>query len=101
MRVPNPSPALDKNRAPMGPEILSSTAAGIRRKAPKGLPDSSSVLDQIKISVCEERQIPSPAITFSLVMVSVRISVAFHLLPQITSYFGCNVIRKSNPHRNR
>ena len=28
MRVPNPSPVLDKNCAPMGPEILSSTGAG-------------------------------------------------------------------------
>ena len=27
MRVPNPSPVLDKNRAPMGPEILSNTGA--------------------------------------------------------------------------
>ena len=46
MRVPNPSPVLDKNRAPMGPEILSSTRAGVWRKAPKGFPDSSSVLDK-------------------------------------------------------
>ena len=28
MRLPDPSPVLDKNRAPMGPEILSSTGAG-------------------------------------------------------------------------
>ena len=46
MRVPNPSPALDKNCAPMGPEILSSTGAGVSRKAPKAFPDSSSVLDR-------------------------------------------------------
>ena len=45
MRVPNPSPVLDKNRAPMAPEILSSTGAGVWRKAPKGFPVSSSVLD--------------------------------------------------------
>ena len=29
VRLPNPSPVLDKNRAPMGPEILSSTGAGV------------------------------------------------------------------------
>ena len=44
MRVPNPSPVLDKNPAPIGPEILSSTGAGVWRKAPKAFPDSSSVL---------------------------------------------------------
>ena len=35
MRFPDRSPVLDKNRAPMGPEILSSTGAGAWRKAPK------------------------------------------------------------------
>ena len=34
MRLPDSSPILDKNRAPMGPEILSSTGAGVWRKAP-------------------------------------------------------------------
>ena len=34
MSFPDPSPALDKNRAPMGPEISSSTGAGVWRKAP-------------------------------------------------------------------
>ena len=34
MRLPGPSPALDKNRAPMGPEFLSNTGAGVWRKAP-------------------------------------------------------------------
>ena len=33
LRLPDPSSALDKNRAPMGPEILSSTGAGVWRKA--------------------------------------------------------------------
>ena len=33
-----------KNRAPMGPEILSSAGAGVWRKAPMAFPDSSSVL---------------------------------------------------------
>ena len=36
------APALDKNRAPMGPEILSSTGTAVWRKAPKAFPDSSS-----------------------------------------------------------
>ena len=33
MRLPDSSPVLDKNRAPMGPEILSSGGAGVWRKA--------------------------------------------------------------------
>ena len=45
MRLPNPSPVLDKNRAPMGPGILSSTGARVWRKAPMAFPDSNSVLD--------------------------------------------------------
>ena len=45
---PQPSTVLDKDRAPMGPEILSSTGAGVWRKAPQELRDSSnsSVLDE-------------------------------------------------------
>ena len=53
MRLPDPSPVLDKNRAPMSPEILSSTGAGVWRKAPMAFPDSSSVLDKFQsASVC-------------------------------------------------
>ena len=32
----------------MGPEILSSTGAGVGRKAPMALPDSSSALDKFQ-----------------------------------------------------
>ena len=48
MRLPDPSPVLDKNCAPMGPEILSSTEAGVWRKAPMAFPDCSSVLDEFQ-----------------------------------------------------
>ena len=48
MRLPDPSPVLDKNRVPMGPGILSTTGAGVYRKAPKAFPDSSSVLDKFQ-----------------------------------------------------
>ena len=48
VRFPDPSPVLDKNRAPKGPEILSSTGAGVWKKAPKAFPDSSSVLDKFQ-----------------------------------------------------
>ena len=51
MRVPNPSPVLDKNCAPLGPEILSSTGAGVWREAPKAFPDSSSVLDKFHSAI--------------------------------------------------
>ena len=47
MRVPNLAQYLDKDRAPMGPENLSSTGAGVWRKAPEEFPDSSSVLDEL------------------------------------------------------
>ena len=50
IRFPDRSPVLDKNRAPMRPEILSSTGAGVCRKAPKAFPDSSSVLDEFQSS---------------------------------------------------
>ena len=48
MRLPDPSPVLDKNHAPIGPENLSSTGAGVWSKAPKAFPDSSSALDKFK-----------------------------------------------------
>ena len=48
MRLPDPSPVLDKNRAPMGPEILSSTGAAVWRKAPMAFPDPGSVLDKFQ-----------------------------------------------------
>ena len=48
MRLPDPRPELVKNRAPMGPEILSSIGAGVWRKAPVAFPDSSSVLDKFQ-----------------------------------------------------
>ena len=51
MRLPDPSPVLDKNHAPMGPEILSSTGAGVWRKAPMAFPDSSSVLDKCQFAI--------------------------------------------------
>ena len=46
MRLPDPRSVLDKNRAPMGPEILSNTGVGAWRKAPMAFPDSISVLDK-------------------------------------------------------
>ena len=51
LSVENCSPALDKNLAPMGPEFLSSTGAGVWRNAPGALPDSSSVLDKLPSAI--------------------------------------------------
>ena len=51
MRLPDPSPVLDKNCAPMGPEILSSTGARVWRKAPMVFPHSSSVLDKFQSAI--------------------------------------------------
>ena len=45
MRVPNPSPTLDKNLASMGPGIISSIGVGVWRKAPEAFPDSNTTLD--------------------------------------------------------
>ena len=55
MRLPDPSPVLYTNRAPMGPEILSSTWAGVWRKAPMAFPDSSSVLDKCQSAIFGRR----------------------------------------------
>ena len=51
MRLPNPSQALDKTRAPVGPEMLSSTGAGVWKKAPGAFPDSSYVLDKFRFTL--------------------------------------------------
>ena len=56
MRLPNPSPILDKNREPMSSEILSSTGAGVWRKAPMAFPDSSSVLDTFQSAIFSTSQ---------------------------------------------
>ena len=50
-RLPDPSSLLDKNRAPMGPEILYNTGAGVWRKAPMAFPDSNSVLDKFQSAI--------------------------------------------------
>ena len=55
MRLPDPTPVLDKNRAPMGPEISSSTGGGVWREAPMAFPDSSSVLDKFQPAIREGR----------------------------------------------
>ena len=77
LRLPDPSPMLDKNRAPMGPGFLSSTGGGVWREAPGAFPDSSSVLDNFQ--VCK----------------------AFHPLPQLACELGRNLTRSSNPQRHR
>ena len=51
LRVPDPSPVLDKHPAPMGPEILCSTGAGVWSKA---FPDSSCVLDKSQSAITVE-----------------------------------------------
>ena len=48
MRLPNPSPVLDKNHAPKGPEIYPLLGLGVWRKAPMAFPDSISVLDKFQ-----------------------------------------------------
>ena len=45
-RVPSPSPTLDKSRAPMGSDILSSVGAGVWRSHSGAFPDSNSTLDK-------------------------------------------------------
>ena len=49
MRLANCSPVLDKYLARMGPDILSNTGAGVWRKAPGALPDSSSLPDKFQL----------------------------------------------------
>ena len=45
IRMPNPTPTLDKNLASMGPGILSSIGVGVWRKAPEAFPGSNTTLD--------------------------------------------------------
>ena len=56
MRVANCSPTLDKNLTPIGPEVLSSSRAGVWRRAPGVLPDSSPVLDKFQSAIYLESQ---------------------------------------------
>ena len=56
MGVPNPSPVLDKNCAPMGPEILSSTGAGVWSRASKKIFETP-VLYWINFSLRDKLQI--------------------------------------------
>ena len=51
MRLPHPSPVLDKSRASMGPEILSSTRAGVWKKGSYGI--SRLQFCTGSISVCD------------------------------------------------
>ena len=51
MRLSDPSTVLDKNCAPMEPDILSGAGAGVWRKAPMAFPDSSSVLDKFQSAI--------------------------------------------------
>ena len=53
IRMPNPSPTLDKNLASMGPGILSSIGVGVWRKAPEAFPDSSLQHYTGYVSVCD------------------------------------------------
>ena len=50
---PNPSPALDKTLASMGPGILSSTGVGVWKKAPEAFPDSNTTLDTFQSAMQE------------------------------------------------
>ena len=53
IRMPNLSPTLDKNLAPMGPGILSSIGAGVWRKASEAFPGSNTTLDTFQsANVC-------------------------------------------------
>ena len=48
----------------MGPEILSSTGAGVWRKAPRGFPDSSSVLDKFQSAKRPAARLPKKIHTY-------------------------------------
>ena len=51
IRMPNPSPTLDKNLAAMGPGILSSIGVGVWRTAPEAFPDSNTTLDTFQSAI--------------------------------------------------
>ena len=58
IRVPKPSPTLDKNLASMGPGILSSVGVGVWRKAPEAFPDSNATLDTFQSATISRERFP-------------------------------------------
>ena len=51
IRVPNPSPTLDKNLASLGPGIFSSIGVGVWRRAPEAFPGSNTTLDTFQFAI--------------------------------------------------
>ena len=54
MRVPNPSPTLNKMFASVGRGILSGIGVGVGRKAPEAFPDSYITLDTFQSAILPE-----------------------------------------------
>ena len=54
IRMPNPSPTLDKNLASMGAGILSSIGVGVWRRAPEEFPGSNTTLDTFQSAMKEQ-----------------------------------------------
>ena len=62
VRLPNPSPTLDKNLASMGPGIFISIGVGVWRKAPEAFPDSNTTLDTFQSATSCPFRVLSPVL---------------------------------------
>ena len=89
IRVPNPSPTLDKYLASMGPGILSSIGVGVWRKAPEAFPQHCTGY----ISVCES--MPAGPIVrccyqyFLESLLSARLTVRSGIAEWLVTIVGC------------
>ena len=61
IRMPNPSPTLDKNLASMGPGFLSSIGVGVWRKAPEAFPGSNTTLHTFQSAILSPSQLQDSA----------------------------------------
>ena len=66
----------------MGPEIFSSTGAGVGRKAPIALPDSSSALDRFQSAICSQLTNHHHNSELHGTPLSIAMSILINILPE-------------------
>ena len=88
MRVPNSSPVMDNNRAPMGPEILSSTAAAVWGRTPLAFPGSNSALDKFQSAISLSSTVDPSSLAFGLPSF-----IPFVVFPADLYLFSCSPAR--------
>ena len=77
IRMPNPSPTLDKYLASMGAGILSSIGVGVWRKSPEAFPGSNTTLDTFQSASFSATKPVTVELFFCLLTVVLGSSVAY------------------------